>query len=465
MIQKNEHIHFIGIGGYGMSAIARVLLEMGYRVTGSDVASNKLTEALAQKGAEIHLGHDGALVNSVDRVVYSSSIPADNVERKAAQEQGIPVYHRSQMLALLLNDKKGVAVAGAHGKTTTSSMIAQTMEEGGVDPSYIIGGEVVSLGSNAKAGSSDWVVAEADESDGTFLEYYPHIAVVTNIEPDHLENYEGDFENLKRAYRRFLQQVNTDGLAVLGWDDHYVREIADDCRGRVVTYALDRPADVMATDIRQHLNTLTFTVHAHGTALGEMTLHVPGRHNVANALAATAVCLEAKMPFSAIVEGMAHFRGAKRRFQVIGEEDGVLVVDDYAHHPTEIRTTLNGLKAMNRRILAVFQPQRYSRTHLLMDEFSRAFGEADQLVISSIYSPPGEPPIEGVTSERLVEMVRQNSNPHAQFRDTKEEVEEWLLEHTRPGDLVITMGAGDIWRVAHNLVPALHKRGKKANLT
>ncbi|WP_107727575.1 UDP-N-acetylmuramate--L-alanine ligase [Desmospora activa] len=464
-MQKNEHIHFIGIGGYGMSAIARVLLEMGYRVTGSDVSSNKLTEALVEKGAEIYLGHDGALVNHADRVVYSSSIPEHNVERKAAREQGIPVYHRSQMLALLLNDKKGVAVAGAHGKTTTSSMIAQTMEEGAVDPSYIIGGEVVSLGSNAKAGSSDWVVAEADESDGTFLEYFPHIAVVTNIEPDHLENYEGDFENLKQAYRQFLHQVKTDGVAVLGWDDAYVREIASDCNARVVTYALDCPADVTATDIRQHLNTLTFTVHAYGKELGEMTIHVPGRHNVANALATTAVCLEAGMPFSAIAEGMVRFRGAKRRFQVIGEEDDILVVDDYAHHPTEIRATLNGLKAMNRRILAVFQPQRYSRTHLLMEEFSHAFAEADQLVISSIYSPPGEPPIDGVSSERLVEMVRQNSNPYAQFRDTKEEVEEWLLEQARPGDLVITMGAGDIWRVAHNLVPALQKRRKKANLT
>ncbi|WP_309866892.1 UDP-N-acetylmuramate--L-alanine ligase [Desmospora profundinema] len=464
-MSKKEHVHFIGIGGYGMSAIARVLLEMGHRVTGSDVSSNKLTEALAAKGAEIHLGHDGMLVENADRVVYSSSIPEHNVEWKAAREQGIPVYHRSQMLALLLNDKKGVAIAGAHGKTTTSSMIAQTMEEAGVDPSYIIGGEVVSLGSNAKAGSSDWVVAEADESDGTFLEYNPQIAVVTNIEPDHLENYDGDFNNLKQAYRQFLRQVKTDGLAVLGWDDAYVREIADDCQARIITYALDRSADVTATHIRQHLNTITFTVHAHGKELGEMTLHVPGRHNVANALATTAVCLEAGISFSAIAEGMARFRGAKRRFQVIGEVDDILVVDDYAHHPTEIRATLSGLKAMNRRVLAVFQPQRYSRTHLLMDEFSRAFGEADQLVISSIYSPPGEPPIEGVTSERLVEMVRVNSNPRALFRDTKEDVEKWLLEQARPGDLVITMGAGDIWRVAHHLVPALQERREKANLT
>lgn len=465
MTTKKEHVHFVGIGGYGMSAIARVLLEMGYRVTGSDVSSNKLTEALAAKGAEIHLGHDGALVEGADRVVYSTSIPADNVEWKAARERGIPVYHRSQMLALLLNDKDGVAVAGAHGKTTTSSMIAQTMEEAGVDPSYIIGGEVVSLGTNAKAGSSGWVIAEADESDGTFLEYHPQIAVVTNIEPDHLENYEGDFNKLKQAYRQFLRQVKPDGLAVLGWDDPYVQEIAEDCQARIVTYGLDVPADVTASDIRQHLNTVTFTVHAHGEELGAITLQVPGRHNVANALATTAVCLEAGISFAEIAAGLARFRGAKRRFQVIGEVDQILVVDDYAHHPTEIRATLTGLKAMNRRIVAVFQPQRYSRTHLLMDEFSHAFGEADQLVICSIYSPPGEPPIEGVTSERLVEMVRANSNPRAAFRDTKEEVEKWLLEQVRPGDLVITMGAGDIWRVAHRLVPALEERKEKANLT
>jgi UDP-N-acetylmuramate--alanine ligase len=455
--QKKEHVHFIGIGGYGMSAIARVLLDMGFKVTGSDVAANKLTESLAKRGAVIHLGHDAKLIDGADRVVYSSSIPAGNVELEAAKQSGLPIYHRSQMLAALLNDKKGVAVAGAHGKTTTSSMIAQVMEEAGSDPTYIIGGEVVGLGSNAKAGKSDYVVAEADESDGTFLEYYPHIAVVTNIEPDHLENYEGSFENLKQAYRQFLSQVQPEGVAVLGWDDEYVREIAQEADARIIRYALDREADVRARNIRQHLRQIHFTVEYKGETLGDVTLNIPGRHNVANALATIVVCLEAGVPFDKIAEGLSRFQGAKRRFHVIGEVDDILVVDDYAHHPTEIEATLKGLKALNRRIVAVFQPQRYSRTHLLMEEFSRAFGDADLVIISNIYSPPGEAPIEGVTSERLTEMVRENSNPEALYLETNEDVEKYLLEHAQPGDLVLTMGAGDIWRVAHNLVPALVK--------
>lgn len=457
-LKPKEHIHFIGIGGYGMSAIARVLLEMGYRVTGSDVAENKLTQSLVTRGAEIHIGHQAVLIEGADRVVYSSSIPGDNVELKAAREQGMPVLHRSQMLAVLLNNKQGIAVAGAHGKTSTSSMIAQTMEEGGADPTYVIGGEVVSLGSNAKAGNSPYVVAEADESDGTFLEYYPQIAVVTNIEPDHLENYEGSFENLKGAYRRFLSQVKEDGVAILGWDDPYLPEIVGECKARVITYALDREADYTATHLQQVLNRTQFTVNYQGTPLGDVTIQVPGRHNVANALAAIIVCLEAGLPFDTIAEGLSRFRGAKRRFQVIGEADDILVVDDYAHHPTEIKATINGLKALNRRIFGVFQPQRYSRTHLLMEEFSRAFPEVDELVITDIYSPPGEPPIPGVTSERLMQMVRENSNPNTVYRATKEDVELHLLQHARPGDLVITMGAGDIWRVAHNLVPALKVR-------
>ncbi|PTX59382.1 UDP-N-acetylmuramate--L-alanine ligase [Melghirimyces profundicolus] len=460
-MNPKEHVHFIGIGGYGMSAIARVLLESGYRVTGSDVAENKLTQRLAALGAEIHIGHQSVLVEGADRVVYSSSIPDDNVELVAARAKGIPVFHRSRMLADLLNHKQGIAVAGAHGKTTTSSMIAQTMEESGADPTYVIGGEVVSLGSNAKAGSSPFVVAEADESDGTFLEYFPHIAVVTNVEPDHLENYDGSFEKLKGAYRQFLSQVKKDGVAVLGWDDPYLREIGEESEARVITYALESEADYTATDIRQVLNRTRFTVNHHGTPLGEVTIHVPGRHNVANALAAVVVCMEAGLTFEQVAEGLSRFRGAKRRFQVIGEVEEILVVDDYAHHPTEIRTTVEGLKAMNRRILAVFQPQRYSRTHLLMEEFSRAFGGVDELILTDIYSPPGEAPIDGVTSERLARMVRENSNPNTVYRATKEDVETYLLERACPGDLVLTMGAGDIWRVAHNLVPALKARQKE----
>lgn len=457
-MDNNKHVHFIGIGGYGMSAIARVLLDLGYEVSGSDVAENLLVQKLIERGAKVTIGHDASNIKGAETIVYSSSIPEDNVERVAAKLQGIETLHRSQMLARLLNDKKGIAVAGAHGKTTTSSMIAQTMEICGVDPTYIIGGEIVGLKGNAKAGHSDYVVAEADESDGTFLEYYPHIAVVTNIEPDHLENYGSDFENLKQAYREFLSQVRPEGTAILCWDDAHVRDMAKEVRGQYITYALDHPADYTATNIRENFREISFTVVKGEEGLGEITLRIPGRHNVSNALAVVIACLQIGLPFDEIAAALYEFQGAKRRFQVIGEVGDILVVDDYAHHPTEIEATLRGAKALGKRMVIVFQPQRYSRTHLLMDEFSCAFGLADEVIINTIYAPPGEKPIPGVTAERLAELIVQNSNPNTQFIATKEAVIDYLLTHVQPGDLVMTMGAGDIWRVSHGLVPELEKR-------
>lgn len=461
ILLDKKRVHFVGIGGYGMSAIARVLLDLGYEVSGSDVAENALVQKLIERGAKVTIGHHADNVNGADMVVFSTSISENNVERIAAQEQGIEVLHRSQMLARLLNDKKGIAVAGAHGKTTTSSMIAQTLELCDVDPTYIIGGEIVSLKGNAKAGQSDYVVAEADESDGSFLEYFPYLAVVTNIEPDHLENYEGDFEKLKQAYRVFASQVRPEGAAILCWDDAYVRAIAPEVRGRYITYALDHPADYMATNIREQEREMTFTVVKNGQELGDVSLRIPGRHNVANALAAIIACLEVGVPFERAAAALYQFQGAKRRFQVIGEVDDIVVVDDYAHHPTEIEATLKGAKALGRRMIVVFQPQRYSRTHLLMDEFSRAFALADEVIINTLYAPAGEQPIPGVSAERLAELITKNSNPNTRFIDTKENVIAYLLDHVRPGDLVLTMGAGDIWRVSHGLVPELEKRTVK----
>lgn len=452
---KKEHIHFIGIGGYGMSAIARVLLELGYHVSGSDVAENKLVKSLKAYGAEVYIGHDASYVEGADTVVYSTSIAEDNVERVAAKEKGIETLHRSQMLARLLNNKKGIAVAGAHGKTTTSSMIAQTLEICGKDPTYIIGGEVVGLKGNAKAGTSEYVVAEADESDGTFLEYYPHMAVVTNIEQDHLENYDGDFQKLLNAYREFLSQIRPEGTAILCWDDEYVREMAEEVRGKYITYGIDQPADYMATNIYENQREISFTVVHKQKELGEITLTIPGRHNVSNALAVVVVCLEMGIPFEDLPKALYQFQGAKRRFQVIGEVDDILIVDDYAHHPTEIEATLLAAKAIEKRVVVVFQPQRYSRTHLLMNEFSYAFSQADEVIIHTIYAPPGEQPIPGVTAENLANLIKKNSNPHTKFIATKEEVVAYLLDHIRPGDLIITMGAGDIWRVAHQLVEQL----------
>ena len=452
--------HFIGIGGYGMSAVARVLLDMGIKVTGSDVAENKLIKRLLERGAIVHIGHDASHVEGADLVVYSSSIPEENVERIEARRKGIPVLHRSQMLARLLNDRFGIAVAGAHGKTTTSSMIALALELCGKDPTFVIGGEILGLDGNAKAGKSMYVVAEADESDGTFLEYYPSIAVVTNVEQDHLENYDGDFNKLKRAYRQFLSQVKPDGLTVLCLDDPHLREIASQLHNRVITYGIDRPADYNAVDIRRQGRQVSFRVVRGEEELGEMMLNVPGRHNVNNALAALIVCLETGLSFPEAAAALGRFQGAKRRFQLIGEVDGITVVDDYAHHPTEIRATLNGAKAMGKRIVAVFQPQRFSRTYFLMEEFSRAFDQADEVIITDIYSPPGEKPIPGVTSDRLAQLVRQNSNPNTLYCPAKEDVLNTLLERIRPGDLIMTMGAGDIWRVAQDLVSRLGERAR-----
>jgi len=463
-VRTAEHVHFIGIGGYGMSAIARVMLEMGYAVSGSDVASQELTEKLAAKGAKIYIGHDPKYVQGADLVVYSTALPVDNVERVAAQGMNIPTIHRSQMLARLLNERTGIAIAGAHGKTTTSSMIALVMESCGLDPTYIIGGEVVNLGTNAKAGKGEFVVAEADESDGSFLQYRPAVAIITNIEADHLENYDGDFNKLKEAYVSYLNNIRPDGLAVLGVDDENVREVlARAGARRTITFGVESAdADYVADDIRLGDRCAAFTVLRGGKPLGEISLSVPGRHNVYNALAAIIVCLEAGLSFEAVARAIGAFRGAKRRFHVLGEVKDMLIVDDYAHHPTEIQATIQAAKATGKRIIAVFQPQRYTRTYFLLDAFSRSFAGADEVMITDIYSPAGEQRIEGVSASKLVEMIASNSNPNVSYVPTKEEVLSRLAERIAPGDLVLTMGAGDIWKTADRLVGLL--RGRYAEL-
>jgi UDP-N-acetylmuramate--alanine ligase len=459
-----QHVHFIGIGGYGMSAIARVLLDLDYEVSGSDVEKNALVEKLITRGATVMIGHDAANVAGADKVVYSTSIAADNVELVEATKRRIPTFHRSEMLADLLNSKKGIAVAGAHGKTTTSSMLAQTLEICKVDPTYIIGGEIVGLKSNAKAGKSDYVVAEADESDGSFLAYHPHLAIVTNIEADHLENYDNDFEKLKQAYVEFINQVRPEGKAIIGWDDEHVRSIASELTSDIVTYGIDTQADYMAKEIQPEGHLISFAVYQGEERLGKVTLQKPGQHNVLNALAVIVASLSLGLPFSEIAEALFQFQGAKRRFQIIGEVNEVLVIDDYAHHPTEIAATLKAAKALNRKIRVVFQPQRYSRTHLLMKEFSEAFGDADEVIINTLYAPAGEAPITGVSAERLTELIKENSNPNTTFLATHAQVIDYLLTHAESGDVVFTMGAGDIWRVSHGLVEELVHVSKPTNI-
>lgn len=450
-----QHVHFIGIGGYGMSAIARVMLEMGYTVTGSDVASQELTEKLAAKGAKIYIGHTAEHVHGADLVVYSTALPQDNVERLEAQEQGIPILHRSQMLARLLNERTGVAVAGAHGKTTTSSMIALVMEQCGTDPTYIIGGEIMDMGTNAKAGQGKCVVAEADESDGSFLQYHPSLGVVTNIEADHLENYGGDFGQLKDAYVQFLNQVKPGGKAVVCGDDHNVQELLPKLHCHVITFGMEPVCDYTAHDIQLGDRYVSFVMKHGGVTLGTVELSVPGKHNVYNAMATVIVCLEAGIAFEDIAKALPHFHGAKRRFQVLGEMNGILIIDDYAHHPTEIQATIAAAKATGKRIIAVFQPQRYTRTFFLLDAFSRAFGEADEVIITDIYSPAGEKAIEGVHSSKLVELIKENSNAGARYLATKQDVLADLQHRLQSGDLVLTMGAGDIYKVGYELAHQL----------
>ncbi|SCW46293.1 UDP-N-acetylmuramate--L-alanine ligase [Paenibacillus tianmuensis] len=457
-VNTSEHIHFIGIGGYGMSAIAKVMLEMGYQVSGSDLAQQELTEKLAAKGAQVFIGHKAQNVKGADVVVYSTALAKDNVEMVAAEELNIPILHRSQMLARLMSAKKGIAVAGAHGKTTTSSMIALVLERCGSDPTFIIGGEIMNVGSNAKAGKGDWVVAEADESDGSFLQYQPAIALVNNIEADHLENYDGNFENLKKAYAQYLSQVKEDGKAVVCLDDQYLKEMISSVNSEVLTYAIETEADFTARNIVLGDRKVSFDVMRGAETLGTIHLSVPGKHNVYNALATLITCMEAGLSFDRIAEAITEFRGAKRRFQVLGEVDDILVIDDYAHHPTEIEATIQAAKATGKRIVAVFQPQRYTRTYFLFEQFSRAFPEADEVIITDIYSPAGEKQIEGIDSARLVELIRQNSNANVRYVPTKEQVQTYLLKSVRPGDLVITMGAGDIWKAAAGLAEALTER-------
>jgi len=453
-----EHVHFIGIGGYGMSAIARVLLEMGYRVSGSDVAAQELTEKLAAKGATVFIGHEAQHVSGADIVVYSTALSKDNVEMVAAEQLNIPILHRAEMLAKIMDLRRGIAVAGAHGKTTTSSMIALVMEQCGIDPTYIIGGEIMNVGSNAKAGKGEFVVAEADESDGSFLQYHPEIAIVTNIEADHLENYNGDFENLKSAYATFLSQIKPGGKAIICLDDPYLHELLPGISVNTLTYGMDERADYYALNVELGDRMSSFDVYRASDCLGRVQLSVPGKHNVYNALASVVTSLEAGLSFSQVAQAIEQFRGAKRRFQVLGEINDILIIDDYAHHPTEIRATIAAAKATGKRIIAVFQPQRYTRTYFLLEQFSRAFGEADEVIITSIYSPAGEKQIEGVTSERLVEMIRENSNPNVRLIATKEEVQQQLAVKLKSGDLVLTMGAGDIWKAAHGLANEILKQ-------
>ena len=457
MYGKIEKIHFVGIGGIGMSGIAEVLLNLGYQVSGSDLRGSEITERLAALGGEIYYGHARENVTNASVVVISSAVHDDNPEVVAARERLIPVIPRAEMLAELMRMKYGIAIAGTHGKTTTTSMVSTVLGHAGIDPTIVIGGRLDSIGSNAKLGQGKFLVAEADESDGSFLKLSPTIAVVTNIDADHLDFYSG-IDEIKDTFVEFINKIPFYGLAVLCLDSDHVADIIPRVKKRFITYGLSRQADFRASDVRLVGNSTSFVAHFKGERLGEICFKMPGAHNVLNALACIAVAMDLDVPFTAIQEGFREFGGVGRRFQIKGEIDDIMVVDDYGHHPTEIKATLAAAKGgWDRRLVVVFQPHRYTRTSELFDDFVKAFYDADLLVLTDIY-PAGEAAIPGVSSEALWESIRQHGQKEASYIADREAVAVKLLDMIRPGDIVLTLGAGNVWQVGEALLKALQQK-------
>ncbi len=439
-----------------MSAIAYVLLKKGHSVSGADLSVSEVTNRLVENGAKIFKEHAAENLRDVDAVVVSSAIRQDNPELVAARSRGIPVFHRADVLAELLNRQDGIAVAGSHGKTTTTSMIAFLLEQAGVDPNILIGGDLDLIGGNAKVGSSSWMVAEADESDGSFLKFHPRIAVVTNIENDHLDHY-GNQDEIRKAFAKFLGQIKPEGLAILGFDSPAVRSVAANIQHPYISYAVDAAADYMARNIMAQGVSTTFEVWHKGEKLGRMSIGVPGRHNVMNALACVIVGTYIGLGFEQIAAIMPGFSGAKRRFQTKGREYGIWVVDDYGHHPTEILATLQAAKAATTgRVICVFQPHRFSRTHLLAEEFGTAFTPADLVVLTDVYAA-GERPIEGVSGETILRAIHRQTGQPVHYCPEFAKLEECILPFLKNGDLLITMGAGNIYQTGERLVQRLSK--------
>jgi len=458
MFRNLKRIHFIGIGGIGMSGIAEVLCNLGFVVTGSDVKKSKNTDRLESLfGVGIAEGHRAENVGAAQVVVYSSAVKEDNPEVQEAKRLGIPVIPRAEMLAELMVLKPyAVAVSGTHGKTTTTSMVATILGHAGFDPTTVVGGVVDTLGSNARLGSSEWFVTEADESDRSFLMLYPTIAVVTNIDKEHMESYKG-MEDVVQCFTQFVNKVPFFGAAVICLDDPNVQLIIPNIKRRRVTYGMTAQADISAHSIRYNDSFgSTFTVWKGHEVLGDINLPVPGEHNVYNALAATAVAIELDIPFEKVAEAFEGFKNANRRFQFKGEAKGIMVVDDYGHHPTEILATLDAAKncAGGRRTVVVFQPHRYSRTKELMDEFALAFNNADVVFVLDIYAA-SEQPIEGVTAEALTGNIKKYGHKNVTYVGDLEKAADAVLPTLREGDLVITLGAGSITRLSDEIVEKL----------
>lgn len=455
MLEDIKKLHFVGIGGVGMSAIAEVMLDKGFEISGSDLSESAVVKQLRSKGAIIYKGHDAKNVEGKDALVLSSAIHQDNPELVAAKNQGIKLFHRSDILAYLLNASRGIAVAGAHGKTTTSSMISVVLEHAGVDPTILIGGFVDYLKGNAKLGKSEYLVAEADESDGSFLKFYPEIAVVTNIEDDHMDHY-GSMENIIKAFIQFIQNLDQEkGLAVLCFDNENIRNIVTKIDRKYISYGIEHDADYMANNIETIGAKTSFDVIYKGENLGSVCLNIPGKHNVLNALATIAVCHYMGLSLEQISSGLKVFSGTKRRFQTKFKNDEVWIVDDYAHHPTEIQTTIKAAKQTKpKRLIVAFQPHRYSRTQLLRKEFGSCFKGADVLVLTDIYAA-SENPIEGISGKTIVDEVKMQTGVDAVYIEKLEDIAPWLKDNMQAGDLIITMGAGNIYTVGEKLAQNL----------
>jgi len=455
MYQKKYNIHFVGIGGIGMSGIAELLLNLDYKVSGSDLRSTEITRRLAQLGGRIFEGHRPEQIQGADVVVISSAVKADNPEVVAARDAVIPVIPRAEMLAELMRLKYSIAVAGAHGKTTTTWIIASVLDHGGLDPTVVIGGKLDSLGTNARLGQGEFIVAEADESDGSFLKLTPTIGVVTNINAEHLDFY-GNLERIKEVFLDFINKVPFYGMTVLCLDNEGIQDLIPKIEKRFTTYGMTSQADYQAKDVTFDGLTSQYSVTYRGEPLGSVQLNLPGIHNVHNSMASIAIGMELGIAFDDIQRALKDIEGVQRRLEVKGTSRGVTVVDDYGHHPTEIRLTLQTARQCwpDSRIVVVFQPHRYSRVAALFDDFTRAFYEADSVLVLPIYSA-GESPIENIDGRSLCEEIREHGHKDVVFHDGHDAAVSYLKETLREGDVLLTLGAGDVWQVGEKVLKEL----------
>jgi len=453
LFRKSKKMHFIGIGGIGMSGIAEILINMGYEVSGSDLRESGQTEHLRARGAAVFIGHSASNIRDYSVVVTSSAISSDNPELVEARKRRIPVIHRSEMLAELVRLKHGIGVAGTHGKTTTSSMLAYVLYHGGINPTAVIGGKVLNFGSNARVGQGEYMVFEADESDGSFLNLLPSIAVVTNIDADHLDHYKY-FEGLKDAFLSYINNIPFYGYSVLCIDDVTVREILPRVERPYLTYGMSEDALFRVTNVVSKNGRTSFTCHYNGDVVGDFEIGLIGVHNALNALSVIAVALDLGLDVKTIREGLAGFKGVGRRCERIGEEKGILVLDDYGHHPTEIKATLDAVQSLGRRMLVVFQPHRYTRTQFLWDEFGQSLARADEIFLTEIYSA-GESPIEGVSSELIAKAVNRHLGREAEIIGRFEDIPARVLSKAKKGDIILTLGAGDIYKAGRMIIEEL----------